>query len=176
MRINKMNKILPKIGLIIIVLPLLLCCLKKKEIKEFPTAVEQFDYAAIFHQMRSGKVLQKENKKAVKEIIQHYQKVIDKFPDDDVYTPEAKLQVANGYYVIKEYKKAMKYYNSILNGKSKLDYHYARALKGIGDCYGIENKRDLAVKYWSECVNKYKDSDNQTVIKIVEDCKKSVSL
>jgi len=171
-----MNKNLLRFGLLVILTLLLITCMKKSKIEEFPTALEQFDYAAQYHQMHSAKILQKDNTQIIKEIIEHYKRVVDKFPDDDVYTPEAKLQIANGYYLIKNYKKAIKYYNSILKGNSKLDYHYARALKGIGDCYGITEEKDLAVKYWTECINKYKDSDNKTVIKLVDECKKNLGI
>ena len=171
-----MKKNILRLGLLVILTLLLITCLKKSKIEEFPTALEQFNNAAQFHQMHSAKILQKDNTQIIKEIIQHYMRVVDKFPDDDTYTPEAKLQIANGYYLIKNYKKAIQYYNSILKGSSKIEYHYARALKGIGDCYGIMGEKDLAVKYWTECVNKYKDSDNKTIIKLVDECKKNLGM
>ncbi len=157
---------------LVIIISLVLSCSSKNKLDEFPTALEQFDYAALYHQMHSGKILTRDNEKVIKEIIRHYQKVVDKFPDDDISTPEAKMQIANGYYLIKDYKKALKYYNSILNNKSRFEYHYAKALKKIGDCYGIMDKSDQAVKYWTECIDKYKDSDNSTVQAVVEECKK----
>lgn len=116
-----------------------------------------------------------ENKKLkIDKIIFAYNKVIGNFPDDKVSTPLAYIDLANCYYISKQYEKAISTYTKAINKYPDHDFVYATSLFGIGKSYERMKNYDRAKKYFESCIQEFPSPKNEQIKTLVEASQKNL--
>ena len=166
-----------KIQLIVLVLICLVCVnCQKEELDTFSNAQQQYEYAANYQMLNTAKIISRDNKDVLKSIIRRYELVVEFFPENKVFTPAAKKQIAMAYIKLNDDNKAIKYCESIINAPADNAYIHAFAYHKLGNLYYRKKKRDIAKKYWQECVNNYAEDKNEKIKKLVDECKVNLGL
>ncbi len=98
---------------------------------------------------------------ATRELISCYDQVASRFPDDRTYTPWARIRLAQLHMEQGEYRLAMRMDEAVLKdyGDLKAPDAQARYLKGV--IYERMGKKTQAQEAYRDCMEHYKDSDDQ---------------
>ncbi|MCX8038418.1 MAG: tetratricopeptide repeat protein [Candidatus Sumerlaeia bacterium] len=135
------------------------------------SAREQFHYAANFDaNTLVGGDAQKGEQRLLR-IIAAYQMVADHFPDDPIYTPLAKAGIANCYFKMKRYRKAIALFKDLQEQYPNYPFIHAEAEWKIGRAYDLLGKSAEAKRHYKQCIDTFSRSRNEQIQTIVAACR-----
>ena len=101
-----------------------------------------------------------------------FEKVITRFPDDTIYTPEAILNIAEILYKMNEFETMIRYLRAAIVLYPHHPNFEPRSLYMIGLAYEQQEKYNDANLAYKECINKFENSKDETIQKIVLESRK----
>ena len=146
-------------------------------VPELPTAQDQYLFAYQQKEDLKHRLIEKsEMDEEYRKIIYAYQQVIDRFPDDERFTPLAWLSQAELYDRMDEDKEAVEHYDVVLERYQDDDVLQAAALLGEGraliDMHRFEEGRLVLMR----CVDTYKDNPDKNIQYYIAECKHEMNM
>jgi len=143
-------------------------------IPEMNTAAEQCNFA---QQLQANTFPSKDPKKQqqrLARLLAAYDKVIERFPDDPLWTPLAKLQIVELYMAAEMPQKALPVVDQLVaqveeliaSGQTDLEYIDAKARYDRGRCLEEAGRKAEAQEAYRDCMDRHKESTDSK-IKIV---------
>ena len=157
-------------SLLIATAGLLVGCMPTQVVPPLETAQTQYNYAysaelGDIPPVHPGQLIKHRKKQRVK-----YEKVIERFPDDPVYTPEAIIAVSRMMGIEGRFKDIGRYLDKARPLYPNHDFFQARALKLLGMAADSRQKHEKAKEYYAECKDRYNLSRNPAVAQIAAEC------
>ncbi len=154
-------------------------CLHLPEIQMRPDVVfprldsarEQFHYAANFDANTLVGADPQKGEQRLLRIIAAYQMVAEHFPDDPIYTPLAKAGIANCYFKMKKYRKAIALFKQLEEEYPNYPFIHAEAEWKIGRAYDFLGKSAEAKRHYKRCIDTFSRSRNEQIQTIVAACR-----
>ncbi|MBN1516206.1 tetratricopeptide repeat protein [Candidatus Sumerlaeota bacterium] len=139
---------------------LILCsCVRKQPLSVIPdkdTAESQYLYAYMYHKSTIPPAESQALHAMYIGLILRYQKVVERFPDDMQYTPEAILHIARLMNAQNQNQRCVNYLEAALPlYRDKLPQFEARALYRIGLSLDRQKKYAEAKVIYKECTQKF---------------------
>lgn len=111
------------------------CRSSRYVVPEYSTALDQLGFAKRYEAQHRQFLLSRSRRDEIYErFIETYKKVIEKFPEDELYTPEAIITVGKLYFEQGKYKKAQKYFERALKDYANNDRVQSLSLFMKGQC------------------------------------------
>lgn len=137
---------------------------------QFNTAREQYLAAQKFEsETLVGPTAEKRSERLAW-IIAGYQMVLDHFPDDQLYRPLAHLGIANCYFDMREYRKAIRIFEAIEARYPNYPFAHAQAEWKIGRSYDALGNPAAAKSHYKRCIDTFRYSENDLLKTIVAAC------
>lgn len=140
----------------------------KLVIPDCDSAKDQYTYASMFQQSQVPALKPENRREQLLKFEQCYAKVKDNFPEDQVYTPMACLDIADCVATRGDLKKAISLYNDAIRRYPENESAAARALFSVGRVLDLQGKYDQSKKVYRELIDKHKDSQLAFVHDIVQ--------
>lgn len=141
-------------------------------VPEFKTPREQWVFAHDMHTRSFMPVEPAQRPRHLKRLVAGYEKVIERFPEDQQFTPLAKLEICELQFRYEQYPLSLQMADSIIADYSSIEYIDAKArfVRGLS----LENldRRIEAQKTYKECIDKYKDSTDELVKVVIGRCRR----
>jgi len=154
------------------------CALFQPRIPLFDTAEDQYRYAddlviltdpipledrgtnildpnSLFSQYRS---------RDYRRFIDAFEAVVDNFPDDQVYTPQAKLRLAEYHFQLRDHPSAIMIYRELLESYPDNEIIQAGSLYGLGNVYMMRQQFNEAAAQYSELIQRFPNSLNPKIV------------
>lgn len=157
------------IGLLVLAF-LPLRCGTRLYIPEYDTAQEQYFYALKIKNNPYKSLAPDSRDAAQKEAIEALELLIKRFPDDPSFTPLAYVSMADSYYNLHRYKKALKVYSLAQEKYPNQDDIEAASLFGQARAYEKLKKFSQANELYKNCIDKFSDDQREEVQNIVKKC------
>jgi len=136
-------------------------------VPEFTTSTEQYIFAKslkdkILLEQPTGKG-KKTNNEA---LIMAYENVINRFPDDKRVTPLAWVDLADNYFRLGEYEKALTHYDTAKQKYPDQDDILCKALFGAARSHDKLKNFEQAIANYKECYVRY-ENDSRPYLAII---------
>lgn len=170
----------PQIQALLALLPLCTvgCALFQPEVPVFDTAEAQYRYAddvviltdPLPLEERGSNVLDPTSlysqyrARDYRRFIQAFEAVTENFPDDDEYTPRAKLRLAEYHFQLREHASAIMIYRAILEDYPEDELIQAGALYGLGNVYMMRQQFNEAASQYTELLQRFPNSLNPRIV------------
>lgn len=140
----------------------------KLVIPDYPAAKDQYSFALMFERAQFPASEKDSRKEQLQKISQCYQRVIDQYPQDTIYTPRAYLSLADCKAQASQPDDAMKYYQLVLNNYNEDEFLQARALFSIGQVLDSKKQFEAAKTTYKEVLDRHCNSTNSGVRQITK--------
>jgi len=140
---------------------------KQYHIPEKATAELQYVFAVQYLQDRS-RIHTRQRKELYDSVIDAFSAVIDRFPEDQIFTPLARMDIADRYFELKDFGYAMQLYKEAQSDYAMNDFVQAKTLLKIGLCYEIKGKNAKAIEQYKMCVDFYGNHADDAIKKVVD--------
>jgi len=134
------------------------------------TAEQQY-FFAVQHRQNLMKIPTRDRERQYRSIIEAYEAVPKRFPDDQVHTPLARLDIADCHFELKHYSEALKLYKAAQKDYAANDFVQARSLLEQGRCYEALKNNRKAVECYKQCADQYSGHPNEVIQKVVASAK-----
>ena len=101
-----------------------------------------------------------------------YQKVVTRFPDDGVYTPQAILSIAQTYFTMKEFGKVIRYLARAREIYPDHARFQAQSIYLTARSQDVLEQHRQAKETYMSCIDQYEDSADENVQHIVQQCQR----
>lgn len=100
--------------------------------------------------------------------IRAFEKVIDRFPDDQEFTPNAKVRLGEFHYLTGDYGMAVSYFRDVMRSYPENDLLMAVSLFGVGRVRMAQNQYADAQIQFTRLIRGYGNSDNVQILQLCE--------
>lgn len=151
---------------------LLTACLPATVVPDLDTARDQFSYALsaevsdippVNYQRR---IIHRKRQRV------KYEKVIERFPDDPIYTPEAIIAVSRMLVLENRFKNVVRYLEKARSLYPTNEFFQARSLYYIGQARDSMQKHEDAKLAYKECMDRFHLSRNRKVREVATECQR----
>jgi tetratricopeptide (TPR) repeat protein len=133
-----------------------------------PSAQAQFAYAKTFQGSLIMSGEKERRRDQLNRIAQCYEKVVNSFPDDRVYTPLAYLEMADSTAHGGDAKLAVSMYRAAIQKWPEIEYIYARSLLSIGRLQDGTGQFEEAKQTYTELRERFSGSKSEKVNAMVK--------
>ena len=166
------------VGWIAMALGMMACGLTRPKPQSFvipvyDTAEEQFRFAEKYYTDTLPSIDPERRREQMLKAIACFNKVVERFPDDEEWTPLALIWTGDVYYKSKDFEDAIKYYERARENYPNYDYVQIKALWAEGKSLELMSNYDQAHQMHREVLDRYeerKDLDSASQF-IVKDCR-----
>lgn len=100
--------------------------------------------------------------------IRAFERVVARFPDDDQFTPEAKVRLGEFHFQLQEYGLAASYYTDVLNNYPEEALLQAAALWGLGNVRLAQGQYAEAQRQYMQLVREHGASENIRIAELAQ--------
>ncbi len=136
-------------------------------IPDFPSAKEQYGFAVLFKDGMITATDKGRREMQVARLSQCYGRVISSYPEDPIYTPLARLEIADALRSIGETRKARREYEQLIAGYPENEYVQARSMFSIGRVLDQTGDFQEAKNYYKRVNEEFGESPSGAVLDIV---------
>ena len=158
-------------GLALLALGLTGCLRNSVVIPDQDTAEQQFQYAELKRRWETPPAEVKARKDFYRKHAYMFAKVIERFPDDELYVPLAIIAIAKLDYKSENYRQVVRYLEKALVFFPDNDQYQVRATFTIGRSLDQLKRYKKAKPYYRRCVEKYGTSGDKIVQSLVKECR-----
>ncbi len=167
-------------GLFVILLPIMVClgapaligaapkASEKLVIPDYPTSKDQYMFASMYEQNQITGSNIKQRKEQLGKVAQCYERVVNRFPEDQTFTPRAVLELGDCAAQSSDFNKAKSLYNSAMQNYPDDEYIQARAMCAVGLIQDLEKDHEGAKATYKEIMDRYGNSRSGAVREIVK--------
>ncbi|MCX7013143.1 MAG: hypothetical protein NTW86_11405 [Candidatus Sumerlaeota bacterium] len=137
-------------------------------VPEYATAREQYQFA--FQKQQEEFIPPTDSarkEERLRRILAGYEKVIERFPDDRVYTPLSKMQIGELYLGYGQPKVALQKAEEILAAYGDIEFIDAKTRFDRGRALEALGRRVEAQQAYKDCMDRYQDSKDKKSQEIV---------
>ena len=140
-------------------------------IPEYDTPREQYLYAIKLRSELPLTFARERLDEKLRHTVAALHTVIERFPNDEQYTPLAYLSLADMYTRLKEHKQALKYFSQTIEKYPNEDELHAAALYGQARSYERLGKPEKAFQSYKTCIDLFETHQSEDVQRAVQACK-----
>jgi len=98
--------------------------------------------------------------------IEAFEAVVDNFPKDEVYTPQAKLRLAEYHFQLREHASSIMIYRALLEEYPDDDLIQAGSLYGLGNVYMMRQQFSEAATQYGALLQRFPNSLNPRIVEL----------
>jgi tetratricopeptide (TPR) repeat protein len=133
-------------------------------------AKAQYYFAAQFEEQQRQRPIA-DTKELYRPIIEAYQKVVDRFPDDQVHTPLALLDIGERLFTLKSPDKALRYFDTAYKRYPDNHFVQARSIFLRGRCHEALGRNEKARDHYKDCVDLYSGHPDKLIKETVAEAR-----
>jgi tetratricopeptide (TPR) repeat protein len=145
-------------------------------IPEYDTAQDQYIYAYDRKMTVRRNILKEENELQAdyEKVLKCFERVVERFPEDEQYTPLAYLSIGDTYMKLGKYGKAEDQFDFILKNYIDDDALQSAALLGKASSLSALERYEEARLILRKCIDTYEKSENESVKSYVNKCQRQL--
>lgn len=101
-----------------------------------------------------------------------FQKVVNRFPDDPIYTPRAILEIAEILFKERRYVDTILYLRKAMPLYPNMPEFQAQAIYLIGWSFDKMQRHEQAKEEYKKCIDQFGQSDNPAIQDVVTKCRR----
>ncbi len=136
-------------------------------IPELETAREQAEVAQQQHQRARQTIDTDQRRQELQRAAAAWQKVVDRFPDDQRYTPAAHLRVGDVHRELEQHRRAERTYREVINRYPDIEDIHALALLYLGETLYAREQHDQGKSVFRQLLDIYGEDNDPQIQDIV---------